>query len=144
MDEAVATHSPVAFAAPAGTVNLLSVDAEADEFASSRAWSSPLFPIVKAHSSAQPAVQRDHFRVRNAAGVVVHRSAKVEREVGHHFARRDSSRSQGEGADFGFEFLLAFLRPPDFPAHDLKAEEAGFAEFDHLAFGLVNDELQPL
>jgi hypothetical protein len=50
----------------------------------------------------------------------------------------------GEGADLCFELLLAFLRPADFPADDLKAQEARFAEFDDLAFGLVDDELQPL
>jgi hypothetical protein len=69
--------------------------------------------------------------------VVVHRSTKVGLQVGDDFHGRVTSRAFGQSPHFGFELLLAFLRPTDFPVDDGEAEEGRLLERNNFAFGLI-------
>jgi len=60
------------------------------------------------------------------------------------FHGRVTSRSFRQSPHFGFELLLAFLSPADFPVNDGEAEEGRFLERNDFAFGFVHDEFQGL
>ena len=83
-------------------------------------------PVVQSHAAAQPLIEVSDIAKRNSNHVVVHCSTKVGFQIGNDFHGRVTSRSFGQSPHFGFELLLALLRPTDFPVDDGEAEEARF------------------
>jgi len=116
-DDAGVADSPWPFPAPTRHVHFLSSNAQRDQLSPPRSGSSPLFPMVKTHSTAHPTVEFTRFCEFHSSAVVVHRTSDIRLQFRDHFCRRVSPCPFGD--------LIRCAHPSGCPADSLSPLRSG-------------------